>query len=321
MTDAVVAVALVVAIIAPHLLDLDRVKPVTAAGIWLGALGLRALTATLTVIAVLLWFPTTQLFQLVTYWCWHTVLPFLAQHLPLDGYAIGGFAVVLPLLLLLASLLSVSFGLWRAARGVRRLLEATTVGPGPQESLVLADGDVLVAAAGLRRPQVVISAGALTLLDDEELAASLAHERGHIDHRHRWILVLAELFWAFARFLPGTRAASRELQFHLERDADAFAVSHAHDPAALASAICKAAVRNPFGTTVTRLGGGSVARRIRLLLDGDAAPGRPRDRLAPKAVATAIAVATALGFGALPAAGHAALHERAPSPAPQHCDP
>jgi hypothetical protein len=41
--------------------------------------------------------------------------------------------------------------------------------------------------------------------------------------------------------LSGTRAATRELVFELERDADRYALQQAHEPAVPASAICKAA--------------------------------------------------------------------------------
>ena len=57
----------------------------------------------------------------------------------------------------------------------------------------VADGELLVAAAGLRRPRVLVSAGALLALDDDELEASLEHERGHIARRHRYVLVVSEL--------------------------------------------------------------------------------------------------------------------------------
>jgi len=72
---------------------------------------------------------------------------------------------------------------------------------------------VLVAAAGLRKPRVVVSAGALLNLDDEELAASLDHEHGHIVRRHRYVLVAAELCRALARLFPEHAAPSRSSPF------------------------------------------------------------------------------------------------------------
>jgi hypothetical protein len=44
-----------------------------------------------------------------------------------------------------------------------------------------------------------------------------------------------------ARAIPGIRTGERELRFHIQRDADQYAVRTLHDPLSLASAICKAA--------------------------------------------------------------------------------
>jgi len=52
---------------------------------------------------------------------------------------------------------------------------------------------VLVAAAGLRKRRVVVSADALLNLDHEELAAALDDEYGHIVRRHRKVLVAASV--------------------------------------------------------------------------------------------------------------------------------
>ena len=305
-----IALALLVlaAIGAPHALRLDTASPAIALFIWVAALALRALTAVFCAIFVVLYLPTTQLFTLVTHWCWHAVVPLIAAHLPLNGHALGDAALVMPALLLVASVLWVVVGLWRAARSVRVLLRRAVVGRGPQESLLLADGDVLVAAAGMRRPRVVISAGALMAFDDDELAASLEHERGHIARRHRYVLVVAELCRALARFLPGTRAAARELLFHVEREADRYAVARRHDPAVLASAICKAAQGATLGAPALALGGGLVTRRIRLLLDGDTPVCVPA-KTPLRFLASGMAALILLTATALPSAAHAGYHQ------------
>lgn len=160
-----------------------------------------------------------------------------------------------------------SYGLWRATRTVSRMLAAQTVGPGPDESVILGDRQVLLAVTGFRRPRIVVSAGALVDLDDAELAAGLAHERGHIAHHHRILLLAAEILAAVARFLPGTRHAQQELVFHLERDADQFALARAYAPSSLASSICKAAESAFAGAApALALGGSSVVRRLEVLL-------------------------------------------------------
>ncbi|MBA3747803.1 MAG: M48 family metalloprotease, partial [Solirubrobacterales bacterium] len=141
----------------------------------------------------------------------------MTTHLGLSGHSIGDVALLAPMLGLAASLMSVSVGLWRATRAIRVWVRSTSIGAGPQRSVIVGEHDVVVAAAGFRRPTVIVSAGALTTFDDEELAASLAHERGHIAHRHRFVLASAEVCRSLARLLPGTRRAVGELAFHLER--------------------------------------------------------------------------------------------------------
>jgi len=181
------------AITAPHLLRLERTHPATAAVIWLAAVCLRALVASVVALFIVFYMPTTGLFDAVTHWCWHLAVPLVTAHLGLSGHRVGGVALLAPAFALGVSMLSVC-------------------------------------------------------LDDEELAASLEHERGHVARRHRFALVIAEVCRASARALPGTRHAVAELIFHLERDADRLVVDRLHDPAALASAICKAG-QPPLGSS------------------------------------------------------------------------
>jgi hypothetical protein len=301
----VVATVILAAIALPHGLRLERASPPLAATLWMSALTLRALTAVFTAVFVLLYLPGSELFQLISHLCWHTVLPFMATHLGISGHDVGDAALVAPSFALAASALSALVGLWRAARRVRALLTRHSIGQGPGQSVILDDGEVLVAAAGLRRPRVVVSAGALVVFDDEELAASLDHEHGHIAHRHRFVVVAAHLCRALGRFLPGTRAATRELTFHLERDADRYAVRRRHQPAALASAICKAAEAQLLAGPALALSGGGVTRRVEALLDERPPAGR---QLRLRVLAAAMLVLVALALSALPQAAHAGYH-------------
>ncbi len=195
----------------------------------------------------------------------------------LSSHTLTDAVFALPALALAGSLLYSAFGLARAAHRVRGLVRDTAIGTGPGGSVVLSDGALLVAVAGLRRPQVVVSAGALVELDEAELRAGLDHERGHIALRHRYLLVAGELARAVGRFLPGTNAAARELTFALERHADSYALSRRHEPAVLASAICKAA-RGALQAPALSLG------RWRRRPPRPAAPGsRPRGQAAAAA--------------------------------------
>jgi Zn-dependent protease with chaperone function len=292
------AALLAAAIAVPHLLRLEHAPRGFATAIWLSVLLLRALASLAAAVAAEVYLPLTSVLEPLGDWCID------AGGTLLSGHGAEDVVLALPALVLAGSLIAVIVGLWRASRRVASLLREAVVGPGPAESLVVADGAMLVAVAGLRRPRVVVSAGALVALDDEELLAALDHERGHIALRHRYVLVAGELARAVGRFLPGTRAAARELVFSLERDADRYALERRHDPAVLASAICKAA-QGTATPPALALGGGVVARRARLLLEG-AAPGAHLGLVALAPVMVALVAASAI---ALPFAAHAGYHE------------
>lgn len=289
MIELELASVLAAAVAAPHLLPLHRVPPMGAASVWLLVLALRALVAIGGVLFVFLYLPQTGVFEAIADWCLHQVLPVLATHLGLSGHPLAHAALVLPALALAASLLWLSFGLVRAWLALRRQLRHS-LGRGPWGSTVVADERIVVAATALGRAQIVLSPAALDNLDEQELRASMAHEFAHLRRRHRPLLLVGSLLAALARLLPATRAAERELVFHLERDADQFAVRTTRDPLALASAICKAA-GSATSPALAALGGrGRVSRRLDILVDGE----RPRSRSLESLVA-GLAVLLAAG--------------------------
>jgi Zn-dependent protease with chaperone function len=275
MILALIAALLAAGIALPHFLDLRRAPAMTASLIWAGGLALRALAGAALIAYVVLVFPATGLFSAVTHWCWHTVLPVLTTHLGFDGHRLGGVVVLLPAALVAASMLSVAWGLARATRSVRRLVSQGTA-DGPDGSVIVPERGVVLAAAGVSRPRVVVSTGALLALDDEELAAGLAHEQAHITRRHRWILLYAEACRGLSVFFPGARHAVRHLSHHLERDADAWALRR-HDRLALAGAICKATIGSRSTVAFVQLTGDVGAReRVEELLASHPAPSSVR---------------------------------------------
>ena len=322
MTAVAIAALVGATIAVPHLLRLERASPAVASTVWLSALLLRALAGVFLAVFIVLYAPTTALFDALTHWCWHTVLPVLTTHLGLDGHRVGDVATIVPGLFLAGSLVSMAYGLARTLRSVRSWLRRAQVGAGPRDSVVVADREVVLAAAGLRRPRVVVSAGALVRLDDDELAAGLAHERGHIARRHRFVALLADGSRALGRMIPGTRRAAQELVFHLERDADRWAVTHARqDPCTLASAICKAAVPStPRHAAVSSLAGsGRISERLRQLLDaGAAGPGRLQ-RVASRALAAGMATLALTLVVMSPAAIAAGIRTATAAPPVEHC--
>lgn len=304
----------------PHLLDLRGASPATAIALWLSSLVMRAVLVVGAAVSLVLIVPQTAVFAAVTHWCWHAVLPILATHLGLDGHRIGDAAVLVPAVVLSASVLWAAAGVLRAARAVRDYVRRAGLAAGPGDSVIVGGADVVVAAAGLRRPRVLVSAGAVACLDDEELAASLEHERGHIARGHRWLLLLAELSRSVGRVVPGTRTALRQLAFHIERDADRWAVRR-HDPLALASAICKAATGAALpGVALSSLRGDGeafVERRLDELTGESARPQRRRGLGPVAALSVLLTVAALVLVPAATAAGIAAAGD-AP-PAERHC--
>jgi Peptidase family M48 len=284
MTVAALVAAAVVGIVLPHFLRFEGANPGAAVVLWSAALGLRALVVVGTVAGALVLLHPAQLMRAFADWpC--------APHHHVAGHALaaaGGLALSLSLVWALARVA-------QATLAVRRLIRRP-LGRGPEGSVIVGGDDVVLAAAGLTRPTLVVSAGALARLDDAELSAAIAHERAHIRRRHRFILLFAELCRVLGRPLPGTAHAVRELRFQLERDADRSAVRDRADRLALASAICKAATGATSRAGMAALGGDGTAARVRELLQ-DAVPDvHPRRLRALAAGASALAVGAALSL-------------------------
>ncbi|HKP21499.1 MAG TPA: M56 family metallopeptidase [Thermoleophilaceae bacterium] len=288
LTELAIAVAIVIAVALPHALPLERVAPAVAAAVWLNALLLRAVVSLGGAVFLFVYLPDTGVFQALARWCLHEVVPLLAMHLGFSGHPLAHAAVVLPAVVLAGSLMWVLVGLARAWMALRRQLR-TALGAGPGGSTVIDDDEVVVAVTAVGRPHIVLSAAALSAMDSQELRASVAHERGHLRRRHRPVLLIGSVLAAIARPLPGTRLGEGELGFHLERDADEFAVRETHDPLALASAICKAAQSRALAWTPLA-GRGPVTSRLDILVDG----GPPRSALVERLAASLAVLLAAL---------------------------
>lgn len=264
---AVLAIGLF--LIAPYAVPRSAVRPSAGIAMWITVLGLRAAVCATAVSASALYLPSTAPFQAASGWCVHAVVPFFARHFGLSGHALGDAASFVPAAVLLILAISAALGALKALRAAALWLGQNTVGSGPSKSVIVGDAEVIVATAGIRNPKVIVSAGALLDLDDAELEAGLFHEWGHVRRGHRVLTLASVACLAASRLLPGGRRASEELQFHLERDADEYAVSRTGDRLALASAICKTAAGGAMTHTplaVASLTGANTAERLKLLL-------------------------------------------------------
>jgi Zn-dependent protease with chaperone function len=265
-------------LVLPHLARPAWRSAATSLVIWTVALGVRAASCLLLAACLVVAVPSTAPFAAMTDWCVEVAVPVLAAHVGVLGHQVGDVLSLTPFLALNVSALWVLLRIARGARTVRRLLARTAVGTGPGGTIILGGREVMLGAAGMLHPRVVVSAGALATLDDEELAAAIAHERAHIRRGHRFVAAFAELCGAIARPLPGTRRMVSEVHRQIERDADARAVGQAHDRAALASAICKSALSRAATPALALLAGAGVSERVEELLRGPLTDGPAGDR-------------------------------------------
>ncbi len=94
-------------------------------------------------------------------------------------------------------------------------------------------------AAGLFRPFVCFPADVFAALDEDERAAVIGHEIGHLRHHDLLgfavLALFADVFW----FVPGLRARCRTLRAHAEIAADQVALDRGASPTALASALVR----------------------------------------------------------------------------------
>ncbi|ASW56724.1 M56 family metallopeptidase [Plantactinospora sp. KBS50] len=120
------------------------------------------------------------------------------------------------------------------------------------------------------RPRVVVSAGALSLLDRAELAAVLSHERAHADERHDLVLLP---FTALCEALPWVRwvhRARHRVALLVEMRADDRA-RRQHTAGPLANALLRFATAGPRSAPAGALGLADRdldARLARLLVTG-----------------------------------------------------
>jgi Zn-dependent protease with chaperone function len=125
-----------------------------------------------------------------------------------------------------------------AALGELPALAAALAIPVPPVVFLDRDAPVLF-CTGVRTPSVVVSRGALRLLDPDELRAALAHELAHVARRDpagSWAVMGARaLMW----FNPAFQVLSRAIARDAEWLADETAAAACGDRLALASGLLK----------------------------------------------------------------------------------
>jgi hypothetical protein len=141
------------------------------------------------------------------------------------------------------------------------------------------------------RTTVIVSSAALRLLSDQELAAVVAHERGHLRHHDHVVTAIAGALHLAFPPVPLLRHAHHEIDILAEMAADDHA-RRDHSTDALASALLAlASARSP--QHALGAAGHSVADRLRRML----ASNRPLPKLTRVGTLTSAATALTLPVG------------------------
>ncbi|MCZ2860090.1 M56 family metallopeptidase [Blastococcus sp. VKM Ac-2987] len=180
----------------------------------------------------------------------------------------------------------------RTRRRHRELLELV-VQPAPQPDTRLLEHPAPVAfCIPGARPLLVLSSGMVAELDEEQLAAVVAHERAHLGERHHLLLLPFVAWKAALPVLPAAERAHGAVRELVEMRADDVALTSLHGATprrTLAEAIVAAAGGPGGGVPTGALavsGAGVRARVVRLL--------EPPDPLSPAARWGALAAAVLL---------------------------
>ncbi len=142
-----------------------------------------------------------------------------------------------------------------------------------------------------RHPTVVLTTGAVEVLDPDQLAAVLAHERAHLAGHHHRLRALARIARQVLPFLPLMRDAEAEVTRLVELHADD-AARRASGPGPLATALVLLATAASPAPALAAAATDTL-RRIHRLLDPAQPLGRGRRRLL-RAAAAAFALAPVL---------------------------
>ena len=132
----------------------------------------------------------------------------------------------------------------RRARRLRRrhvaLLRVAARADADLGALVLDHPSAVAYCLPGRAGHVVLTSAAISMLDEDELAAVLVHERTHLRQHHHIVLAFARALERALPWLPGIRAAHREQRRLVEMIADDAAARLA-SPRAVARAVVRLA--------------------------------------------------------------------------------
>jgi Zn-dependent protease with chaperone function len=140
---------------------------------------------------------------------------------------------------------------------------------------------------------IVLTSGALAVLDQAQLAAVLAHERAHLAGRHHLVLTLTRGLAATFPAVPVFTRGAGELARLAEMSADDVAARRSGRRTLLA-ALLTMGTGQAIPASALALTGGAVTARVQRLLEPPAYRCQARNRAALIAITGLLVVATVL---------------------------
>ena len=270
-------VSLLFAAIAPGLGR--RLPPAVATRVLV--VGSMVVTAsTLFVLAVVAFTWVGQLPQIAALGPWSTAT--LRYDDPIPYPASIGATLLLPVLAAQATRLVV-----RRCRALLAVQRSCRHLPSSRSLVVVDSGRADAFTTPERRGRIIVTTGLLCALEPAERRVVLAHETSHLDHRHPWWLLAAELAAAVNPLLSRTACT---VAHAVERWADEEAATAVDDRRVAARTLARTALlihRRPRGVPATALGvlNANVPDRVEALL---APPPQRRPAAASALVALAL---------------------------------
>jgi Zn-dependent protease with chaperone function len=224
-----------------------------------------------------------------------------------------GLSVVAVIAALTAATLALRYGrrVRRAQRQTRAHADAARITgrslSGTGRAVVLDDPQPAAYCVPGRPAMIVLTSGAVAVLDAAQLSAVLAHERAHLAGRHHVLLTLtrglASSFPALRLFATGPAEVARLA----EMCADDAAARRCGRPTLLA-ALLTMGTGQPVPTAALAATGGAVAARVQRLIDPPHQARRARNRAGLIAVTVLLTAVTGLIIVfAVPLAAHLAM--------------
>jgi Zn-dependent protease with chaperone function len=201
----------------------------------------------------------------------------------------GGVAVVVTVLGRVAWSYGSALAEARRCRALHDDALAVLARPGPAADIRIIDNDHPAVYCVPGRRRIVLTTGALSCLDNGQLAAVLAHERAHLSERHHLVLRLAAALENAFPAVPFFGVAARQIAYLVEVAADDAAARRAPRLTVAAALLAVAAAGVPAGALGA--GGSAAAQRIRRLIDPPLQGSAARRALTSAALAAAAIMA------------------------------